>query len=137
MSGTDELFPGATEHGAPTESVPSRISGRPGLAAVVAGLAASAANISAALTGVATVVSQFGGSGDTTANIDWVPTFVLVALTAAGILGVVAVILGIRAISLRRGRGFGIAGAILGTLAVALDLTIAVVALLAVLSAAA
>ncbi len=140
MSGTDELFPDATAHpgidippGADADA-PVR-SRRLGLVAWALGALAFVANVGGIATALAVILAVANNSGDPGAspdigpNIDWVIPYERAVVTAGIVLGIAAVVLGVTAARRRRGRGFGILGAILGGLAVATDLV--VIALLA------
>jgi hypothetical protein len=134
MSGVDELFAGA-DHPTP---VPEVVAGsrRPGMIALVLGLVAFALNVSAALTLAATVVSQFGDGSAPSGALDWVPAFLITALLAAAVCGLVALIIGVGAVRRHRGRGPGIAGGVLGALAIATDVTIAVIVVVSAITVA-
>lgn len=137
MSGTDELFPGAAEHVAAVSETDWRLSAddpdaprrrRIGLLAFLFGLVATVGNISGAMTALAAVVAIANQLGDPTipmGDIDWVIPFEFAVLIGGVVLGLTALVLGVRAARLRRGRVLGIVGAILGGLALGADVVVA------------
>lgn len=136
MSGTDELFPDATQHpgidmAAPTAADAPARSRRLGVVAWAIGSLAFVANVGGIATAIAVVlaVSQNLGDPAATPDVGWVIPYERAVIVGGFVLGIAAMILGVIAARQHRGRGFGILGAIVGGLAVATDLV--VIALLA------
>jgi hypothetical protein len=77
-----------------------------------------------AATALTTVFSGFAASG-----LDWVIGYEVASGIAAGLLGIGALAVGTIAARRRRGRGFGIAGAVLGGVTLFIELALVVLAL--------
>ena len=139
MAGLDELFPDAAER--PGVVLPPAPNGEPagsrrlGIVALVLGAFAVVSELGALLTGIAVFVSILGslGAGTGADGLDWVVGYELGSAIAGLLLGIGAVVIGVLAVRRRRGRSFGVAGAILGGAALVFQLVLGV--LLAVLLA--
>jgi hypothetical protein len=132
MAGLDELFPDAAERPGvalpPTsrdEPVGSR---RLGTVALVLGAFALVSELGALLTGIAVFVSILGslGAGSGADGLDWVVGYELGSAIAGLLLGIGAIVIGVLAVRRRRGRSFGVAGAILGGAALVFELVLGV-----------
>jgi|GEM_PF-2675922 len=132
MAGLEELFPDAQERpgvGLPAaqqaEPVGSR---RLGILALVLGMLAVVCEVGALLTGIAVFVSILGslGAGSGADGLDWVVGYELASAVTGLLLGIGAVVVGVRAARRHHGRRFGVAGTILGGAVLVFDVVLAV-----------
>jgi len=132
MTGLDELFPDAAERpGVALPAAPQaepRGSRRLGIFALALGLFAIVCQLGAVLTGVAVFVAILGslGAGSGADGLDWVVAYELDSAILGLLLGIGAVVFGVLAARRHHGRRLGVAGAILGGSALAVDLVIGV-----------
>jgi hypothetical protein len=135
MAGLDELFPDAAER--PGVALPPAPHGEPagsrrlGIVALVLGAFALVSELGALLTGIAVFASILGslGAGSGTDGLDWVVGYEWGSAIAGLLLGVTAVVIGVWAVRRRRGRRFGVAGAILGGAALLFEVVFGVLLL--------
>lgn len=132
MAGLDELFPDAAER--PGVALPPAPPGEPagsrrlGIVALILGAFALVSELGALLTGIAVFASILGslGAGIGADGLDWVVGYELGSAIAGLLLGIGAVVIGVLAVRRRRGRSFGVAGAILGGAALVFELVLGV-----------
>jgi hypothetical protein len=131
MSGLDELFADVSED---PETQRDREAGRApgsrwlGALALASGLLAFAGNVGGIATAIAVILSVAQNVGDPgrAPDVSWVILYERVVVIGGIVLGLAGLVLGAVSARLRRGRAFGIVGAVAGSLALGADVVIIV-----------